>query len=252
MPAEPDAWAAGHRAVAHVFVGVLDDACTVSGDDGHHLARVRRLRVGETITAADARGAWRPYEIAAVSGGALDLVATGAARPEPRPEPRIAVAFALTKGEKPERVVAQLTELGVDRIVPVIASRSVVRWDDARRAAAGERFHRVAREAAMQSHRAVLPTIAAVAPIASLAGHPALLLAEAGATAGGPDGLGGAFDIPDGGEWLVVVGPEGGLAPEEASELGAVGRFAVGPHVLRAETAAIAAASALALTRRLG
>ncbi len=245
MHAEPDAWASGYEAVAHVFVESLDDACTVSGDDGHHLARVRRLRVGEIVTAADTRGAWRPYEIAAVSGGALELVANAAARREPRPEPRIAVAFALTKGEKPERVVAQLTELGVDRIVPVIARRSVVRWDAPRRAAAGDRFHRVAREAAMQSHRAVLPVVDAVAPITSLAGHPAILVAEAGA-ASPPPGL------PEGGEWLVVVGPEGGLAPDEVSELGPFGRLGVGPHVLRAETAAVAAASALALTRQLG
>lgn len=245
MTAKPDAWASGYRAVAHVFVDALDDACTVSGDDGHHLARVRRLRVGEMVTAADDRGSWRPYEVTAVSGGALDLVAIDTASREPRPEPRIAVAFALTKGEKPERVVAQLTELGVDRIVPVIARRSVVRWDDARRAAAGERFRRVAREAAMQSHRAVLPTIDDVAPITSLVGHPALLVAEAGS-------VGALTGVPEGGEWLVVVGPEGGLAPEEVAELDAVGGFAVGPHVLRAETAAVAAGSALALTRQLG
>lgn len=203
------------------------------------------MRVGEAITAADDQGSWRPYEIMAVSGGALDLVAIAASRREPRPEPRIAVAFALTKGEKPERVVAQLTELGVDRIVPVIARRSVVRWDDARRFAAGERFRRVAREAAMQSHRAVLPTIDDVAPIALLGGHPALLVAEVAAT----DRLAGS---PAGGEWLVVVGPEGGLEPEEVAELEPVGRFAVGPHVLRAETAVVAAASALALMRQLG
>ncbi len=238
-------WASGFPAVAHVFVDVLDDACTVSGDDGHHLARVRRLRAGERITAADAAGRWRPYEIAAVTGPELALAALGAVRREPRRDPRVAVAFALTKGEKPERVVTQLTELGVDRILPVVARRSVVRWDDARRVAAGERFVRVAREAAMQSHRARLPVIGAIAPVASLVGHPALLIAEAGA-AGPP------IAMPDGGEWLVVVGPEGGLESDEASALEPVGRFAVGPHVLRAETAAVASAAALALTRPIG
>ena len=238
-------WASGHDVVAHVFVAALGDSCTVSGDDGHHLARVRRLRVGERITAADDSGRWRPYEIEAVSGAELDLIAVGGVRTEPRGEPGLAVAFALTKGEKPERVVTQLTEIGVDRILPVVAHRSVVRWDDGRRAAAGARFRRVAREAAMQSHRARLPVIGDVVALASLVGHPAVLIAEAGAS--GPP-----TTSPSGGEWLVVVGPEGGLEPDEAAALGPVGRFAVGPHVLRAETAAVAAASALALTRRLG
>ncbi|MGZ8761890.1 MAG: RsmE family RNA methyltransferase [Acidimicrobiia bacterium] len=245
LDADPDAWASGYAAVAHVFVASLDDACTVSGDDGHHLARVRRLRIGESITAADDAGSWRPYEIAAVSGGTLDLVAVGEAREEPRNEPRLAVAFALTKGEKPERVVAQLTELGVDRILPVVARRSVVRWDDTRRATALERFRRVAREAAMQAHRVHLPEIGDVAQLASLAGHPALLVAEVGA-ARPPSG------VPAGGEWLVVVGPEGGLEAGEVVALEPVGRLAVGPHVLRAETAAVAVASALAFTRPLG
>jgi 16S rRNA (uracil1498-N3)-methyltransferase len=228
-----------------VFVATLDDACTVAGDDGHHLARVRRLRVGEQVTAADDAGQWRPYEIAAVSGAALDLIAVGGERTEPRAEPGLAVAFALTKGEKPERVVAQLTELGVDRILPVVAHRSVVRWDDDRRAAAGARFRRVSREAAMQSHRARLPEIGEVVALASLVGHPAVLIAEAGASAP-------PITAPEGGEWLVVVGPEGGLESDEATALEPVGRFAVGPHVLRAETAAAAAAAALALTRSLG
>ena len=244
-PPDPGAWAANHDAVAHVFLDRLDDACVVSGDDGHHLARVRRLHVGEAVTAADADGTWRPYEISAVSGRTLDLVAVGDARAEPRLEPRVAVAFALTKGEKPERVVAQLTEIGVDRILPVVARRSVVRWDDDRRAAAVERFRRVAREAAMQSHRAVLPVIEAVAPLAALAGHPALFVADA---AGGPPPRG----VPNGGEWLVVVGPEGGIEAEEAAALAPVGALAVGPHVLRAETAAVAVAAALALTRPFG
>jgi 16S rRNA (uracil1498-N3)-methyltransferase len=228
-----------------VFVDALDDACAVTGDDGHHLARVRRLRVGESVTAADADGRWRPYEVAAVSGHTLDLVAVGDARPEPRGTPRIAVAFALTKGEKPERVVAQLTELGVDRIVPVVARRSVVQWDEARRGAAVERFRRVAREAAMQSHRVILPVVEEIDSLPSLVGHPAVLIAEAGAGLP-PRGA------PRGGEWLVVVGPEGGIDSEEVTSLRPVGHLGVGPHVLRAETAAVAVASALALTRRLG
>jgi len=60
-------------AVAHVFVDELGERCHIEGDDGHHLSRVRRVRTGELVTAADGSGAWRLYEVVAVSAGALDL-----------------------------------------------------------------------------------------------------------------------------------------------------------------------------------
>ncbi|MCU1376655.1 MAG: Ribosomal small subunit methyltransferase, partial [Actinomycetia bacterium] len=139
---------------AHVFVAdvaapVLDD------DDRHHLERVLRLRDGEAVTVADGRGGWR----------ACVFVAGGSLRPEadvthvPAPHPPIAVAFALTKGEKPETAVLKLTELGVDRIVPFAAGRSVARWDGDRAAKHVARLRKVAREAAMQSRRAHLPVV---------------------------------------------------------------------------------------------
>ena len=74
-------------------------------------------------------------------------------------EPGLTVAFAPTKGERPEWVVQKLTELGVDRIVPLISERSVVRWAGERGAGAVERLRRVAREAAAQSRRVWLPDV---------------------------------------------------------------------------------------------
>ena len=125
----------------------------VDGDDGHHLQRVRRLRAGERVTAADGTG-----------GGARTSspharqrrVALDGRRPTSCTSralvPGLAVAFALTRATKPELVVQKLTELGVDRILLVRAARSVVRWDgDRRRRGRSTRLRRVAREAAMQS-----------------------------------------------------------------------------------------------------
>jgi 16S rRNA (uracil1498-N3)-methyltransferase len=241
-------WAAAFGAVAHAFVGDLDATCRVTGEDGHHLARVRRLRAGETVTAADGRGAWRPYRVESVDRGAVALEADGPVRVEPRLEPTLAVAFALTKADKPERVVQQLTELGVDRILPVVAVRSVVRWEELRGERAVHRVRRGARAAAMQSHRARRPEVEPVTPLAALAGRPGLVLARRGEPAGAAKGAPNA-GRPAGPEWLAVIGPEGGLTDAEVAGLGAAVELGVGPHVLRAETAAVSVAAVLTRLR---
>ena len=252
-------WPADVAASAHVVVEPADpavglpDRVEVGGDDGHHLARVLRLRPGETVTVADGSGGWRPYVVCETGpsagsgtgrGAVVRLDATAGPDREPVLEPRLAVAFALTKGEKPELVVQKLTELGVDRIVPVLAERSVARPDAAKARAALERWRRIAREAAGQCRRATLPVVEELRPLRALAGHPGLVVAERG---GQPvDALG----EPPGGEVLVLVGPEGGLSGREVDGLAPWGRVSLGPHVLRAETAALAAATLLAAWRR--
>lgn len=240
-------WPADVPASAHLFVGSaadLTDYFDVTGEDGHHLARVLRLRAGETVTVADGAGAWRPYEVAEIRpSGGVAIRATGAVEQEPVLRPQLAVAFALTKGDKPELVIQKLTELGVDRIVPVIAERSISRPDAGKSAVLGERWRRIVREAARQCRRATLPAVEDLAPLAKLAGHPGLVVAERGGNP--PEALG----EPPGGEVLVVVGPEGGLAAGEAESLTPWARVDLGPHVLRAETAALAAAALLGARR---
>jgi 16S rRNA (uracil1498-N3)-methyltransferase len=235
-------WAASAGSVAHVFAAGLGDDLEVDGPDGHHLARVLRLRPGEPVSAADGTGTWRLYRVGEVSGSTVLLVADGPAATEPRPRPALAVAFALTKGDRPELVVQKLTELGVDRILPVTAERSVVRLDAGRADAARLRWQRVAREAARQCRRARLPEVAGVTPLASLRGHFRLVVAEHGAPPTLPaDG--------EANEVLVVVGPEGGLTGAEIDRLKPWARLGLGPHVLRAETAAIAAAAVVIAAR---
>jgi 16S rRNA (uracil1498-N3)-methyltransferase len=251
------AYAAAFAAAAHLLlepVGVdagvvagetadLPESLTVAGADGHHLARARRLRAGEELTVANGAGRWRPYRVVRVADGELALDAIGATRAEPVASPRLTVAFALTKGVKPETVVRQLTELGVDEIQPVIAQRSISRPRPDRAGTVEDRLRRVAREAAMQSRRARLPVIAPLAPLTDLAGRPGLVV-------GDRDGESvGALGDPGPAGWTLVVGPEGGLAPEDLGVLRGARSLGVGPHVLRAETAAVAVAAVLAATR---
>jgi 16S rRNA (uracil1498-N3)-methyltransferase len=236
-------WAAAAGAAAHVIAPDLPDERVVDGDDGHHLERVRRLRPPETITMADGRGSWRCYTVAETGPGWLRLVATGTRHAEPVLTPGLAVAFALTKADKPELVVQKLTELGADRILPVMARRSVARWGSDRARDGVERLRRVAREAAAQAHRARVPVVEELVLLSDLAGQPGLVVADR-------DGRGAAPPPAPGGEWLLVVGPEGGLEPEELDELGPATRIGIGPHVLRAETAALAGAAVLTLWRK--
>jgi len=158
---------------------------------------------------------------------------------EPVATPRLTVAFAPAKGDQPESVVASLTELGVDVIIPVITKRTVLKWTGERAEKAGERLRRVARSASEQSRRARLPEVTNPQQLARLAGSSGLVVASRdGGTVEslkepGPDG------------WILLIGPEGGLEAGETGNLGEVESLRVGPHILRSATAPIAAAGML-------
>jgi len=223
------------------MVYVADPAAPLlAPDDAHHLLDVLRLRPGELVVAGDGSGSWSQCRIAPVPRGRASrrvdpagvVTVDGPVVGQPRAAPEITVAFAPAKGDRPEWVVQKLTELGVDRIVPIHAARSVVRWDGERGERAVARLTRVAREAAAQARRTWLPEVAQVTTLDQLASSgPALRLAQPG----------GAVPTLD--PAVVAVGPEGGWDPDElALSSGGVG---LGPTVLRAETAAVAVGTLL-------
>jgi 16S rRNA (uracil1498-N3)-methyltransferase len=227
------------RAAAAAQVFVADPTAPVlDPGDRHHLARVLRLRQGETVIAADGAGTWVPCEFGA--GATLRPLAPPVAEPAVDPADRLTVAFAPVKGDRPEWVVQKLTEIGIDRIVPLATDRSVVRWDAARAAAVAARLGKVAREAAAQARRVRLPEIAPVGTLAGVMG-PGAALAHYGA----PPLRDAA---PGAARWTTVaVGPEGGWSPAElAAGYAEVG---LGDGVLRAETAAVVGATLLAAMR---
>jgi 16S rRNA (uracil1498-N3)-methyltransferase len=189
---------------------------------------VLRLRPGDEVTVSDGAGGWRRCRFGPVLEPETDIVH------DPRPSPAVTVAFAPVKGDRPEWAVQKLTEIGVDRIVPLLAARSVVRWP-----AGGShlvRLRRVAREAAVQSRRTWLPVVDDVADLAAVAARAGAALAHPG---GGPPSL----DRP-----LVLIGPEGGW---DEAELAAVAgeRMSLGPRILRTETAAVVAGTLLCALR---
>lgn len=231
-------------AAAMVFV---DDPArpVLTQGDAHHLLDVLRLRPGELIVACDGAGAWTPCRLVAAAGPrgsrqvdpAAVVEVDGPVATQPRPEPAVTVAFAPTKGDRPEWVTQKLTELGVDRIVPIRTVRSVVRWDGERGSRAVERLRRVAREASAQCRRTWLPQVGEV-----------LSLDQLGPELGGVPSLaqpGGA--PPTLRRPVLAVGPEGGWDPTELARFGT--GTGLGPTVLRAETAAVTAGALLCALR---
>ena len=223
---------------AHAFVDDLD-APVLSVDDRHHLERVLRLRPGDVVTVSDGVGGLRPCRFGPSLHPVGEVVRVAA------PSPPVTVAFAVVKGDRPEWAVQKLTEIGVDRIVPLLAARSVVRWSPGDGHV--DRLRRVAREAAVQSRRVWLPAVDEVTPFAVVAAE-----ARAGVGAGAGAGRGVALAQSGGGppslaRPVVLVGPEGGW--DEAELAVDLPRLDLGPHVLRAETAAVVAGTLLCALR---
>ena len=221
----------------------------LDGDEGRHAARVRRVEVGEAVLVADGLGGLVDCVVTAVHAGGVELDVRDWRTLEP-PDPRLVVVQALPKGDRAELAVEMMTELGVDEIVPWAASRSVVQWHEVRGAKALEKWRRTAREAAKQSRRPRVPVVvepASTADIeARLAGSFGLVLHEDAS-----DPLAGV-ELPDSGEIVIVVGPEGGVSDDELDAFGAAGARVVrmGAPVLRTSTAGAAALAVL--SARLG
>jgi len=224
------------------------DVLVLSGTEGRHAATVRRLRPGERADVGDGAGLVAECVVAGHGTGGLELTVR-ARREVPRPDPAITVVQAIPKGDRGELAVEEMTEVGVDRIVPWAAARCVPVWQGARGERSLARWRLTAREAAKQSRRAWIPEVTDVAT----ATQAAQLIAKAARAIvlepGAADSL-GRLSLPGSGDLLVVVGPEGGITDEESAAFRAAGATAcrLGPTVLRTSTAGTVAAAIL-LTR---
>jgi 16S rRNA (uracil1498-N3)-methyltransferase len=215
---------------------------SVEGAEAHHAVAVRRLAVGEPVLLTDGAGQVAECEVTATGKARLDVVVRSLSS-VPRPAPEIVVVQALPKGDRGELAVELLTEIGVARIVPWGSARSVAVWRGDRAAKSLARWQATAREAAKQARRAWFPEVTPLAStadvVALIADAPLALVLHEEATEPLPT------ELPD--AVLLVVGPEGGLAPEELTAFGDAGAHTVrlGSEVLRTSTAGVAAVSAL-------
>ena len=228
--------------VASLAGASVGGVVSVEGAEAHHAVAVRRLTVGEPLLLTDGAGMLATCEVAATGKQRLECRVVAVAS-VPRPEPSLEVVQALPKGDRGELAVEVLTEIGVDRIVPWAASRSVAVWRGERAAKSHAKWEATAREAAKQARRAWFPSVAPLATTAEvtalLADAPLALVLDESATAPLP------ASVPE--RVVLVVGPEGGLAPEELAAFEAAGARTVrlGAEVLRTSTAGLAAVAAL-------
>jgi 16S rRNA (uracil1498-N3)-methyltransferase len=223
---------------------------TLDGPEGHHAAAVQRLCAGEELTLADGRGRTAAAVVIAAGRGSLNVSITSRAYAQ-RPDPRLVVVQALAKGDRGELAVQATTEAGVDEIVPWAAERSVVQWRGDRGDRARQKWVATAREAAKQSRRFWLPAVGPAGSSRAVADRlgaaaAAFVLHEDAATRIS------TVELPATGEIILVVGPEGGIAPGELAAFEAAGARTVrlGETVLRTSTAGVAALAVL--SARLG
>ena len=229
------------------------DAVTVEGDEAHHAVVVRRLRVGESLLLADGLGVVATAEVTETAKRSFTVVVREV-DDVAEPLPRVTVVQALPKGDRGELAVEVLTEVGVARIVPWAAARSVAVWKGERAAKSLAKWQATAREAAKQSRRAWHPEVVALASTDEVAALVADVDVAVVLHEDATEPL-AALALPADGDLLVVVGPEGGLTDDEVARFTAAGAVAVrlGAEVLRTSTAGVAAVAALlAQTPRWG
>jgi 16S rRNA (uracil1498-N3)-methyltransferase len=235
---------------APVFVveqlGHIGTEFVLDGPEGRHAVSVKRLRPGEDVVLTDGRGRWAEGVVRAAEGKDRLVVDVRGAGEEPEPRPRITVVQALPKGDRGELAVETMTETGVDAIVPWTASRCITQWKGERGLKALAKWRSTAREAGKQSRRVRFPEVADAASGKQVAA----LLAEADFAAvlheSGEERLATA-ELPTEGEIVLVVGPEGGVSPEELALFAEAGAkpYVLGPSVLRTSTAGTAAVALL-------
>ncbi|GAA1331824.1 16S rRNA (uracil(1498)-N(3))-methyltransferase [Brachybacterium rhamnosum] len=232
------------------------DALTLDGEEGRHAAKVARIGVGEQVLLTDGPGRQVLAEVTAAAKEQLELRLLGdPSAPAPR-LPRLALVQALATGGRDEQAVESATELGADRIVPWIAERSVSVWRGEKLRKGRARWQGTVRAAVKQCRRPGIPEVDEPVATAALAEQVAATTASGGIVlvlheqeSVGLMSLvaelrhaGGA--VP---EIVVVVGPEGGIAPAELDRLRSAGARSVllGPEVLRSSTAGPAALAVL-------
>lgn len=214
----------------------------LDGPEGHHAATVQRLRVGESVVLADGRGTFATGTVDAVAKGALAVHLEKRSFEAP-PDPRITVVQGIAKGDRGELAVQAMTEVGVDAIVPWQAARSIARWKDDRPL---ERWRSTVREATKQARRAWLPAVTAARTTAQVVTDLPAFSVVLDESASLPLSR---VELPGDGELWLVVGPEGGIAPEELAAFTEAGAVPVrlGSSILRTSTAGVAAVAALSV-----
>ena len=228
----------------------VGDVVVLDGPEGRHAATVRRTRVGEHLLLADGEGLRVQGEVVSVGAGTLDLRVVSVTT-DPEPSPRLVLVQALAKNDRDDQAIEAATECGVDEVVPWQASRSVVQWRGERGEKAWRKWDAVLVAATKQSRRTRRPVLA---PVVSSAELGVRISSAAAAWVLHEDARMplATVTLPASGDVVVVVGPEGGISPDELAAFEAAGAVPVrlGSTVLRSSSAGPAALAVLSAMSR--
>lgn len=219
---------------------------TLRGDNAHHAGRVLRLHPGESVTLCDGKGTDFDCTIETVEKDAVVCRVQDSHPAETEPRQQLTLFMALPKSDKMDFIVQKAVELGVREIVPYLSKNCVSRPDKTEKKV--ERWQKIALEAAKQCGRGYLPAVHAVVSFEQAAeqaaqSQTALFFYENEQQTGLHDALSDGV-----GETVsLLIGPEGGFAPEEAAFAVQSGLTSVslGTRILRCETAPVAALAAV-------
>ncbi len=229
-----------------------DGNALITGDDGKHIARVMRMTVDDNVIAV-INGEAFVSKITALLPDSVVIQRKGEPLKANEMPVKVTVACGLPKGDKLDLIVQKGTELGMAGILPFQAERSIVKWDEKKGDKKVERLRKIAKEAAEQCHRTIIPKVWNPFTFRQLIEESKkfdiLLFAdEEDAKSGDPHKIADRLKkiVPDQ-TVLVVFGPEGGLSRTEAETLRSAGflPIALGPRILRTETAPLYLLSAM-------
>ena len=223
---------------------------TLAGAEGRHAASVRRIGAGEWVDVVNGAGLRLTCEVAGADKSSLSLVVREVLQEE-RPVPEIVLVQALAKGGRDEAAVEICTEIGIDRVIPWASQRAIVQWKGPKADKGRAKWEGVARAAAKQSRRAFVPTVEGVMDSRELASWVVSLTDEAGVAfvchEEASESLGAALaSLQEAGadaslppRVALIIGPEGGIGPEETGALVDAGArmIGLGANVLRSSTA---------------
>ncbi|MCA5894884.1 16S rRNA (uracil(1498)-N(3))-methyltransferase [Isoptericola sp. NEAU-Y5] len=230
------------------------DVYELDGAEGRHAGVVQRRGPGEQIDVVDGAGTRLRCLVDSVDGPHLRLRVADVVV-EPAPQVVLTLVQALAKGDRDELAVEAAVEVGVDAVVPWQADRSVVVWRGQRAAKSRAKWVATVRSATKQARRACLPAVDEPVTSRQLAGRVRDVAAAGGTVVVLHEDATtplAQVRLPEAGELLVVVGPEGGIGDGELEQLTGAGAVAarLGPHVLRTSTAGPVAVALL--SQRLG
>ena len=227
----------------------LSEQMVIANTDARHIASVLRLAVGTTILVAGQDGKSGKAEITAASPEAIELRLLELLEDTTEPPIAIWLVQSLAKGEKMDFIIQKAVELGVHGIIPVATAHSVVRYDAAKQVDKVARWQKIAREAAKQCGRNQIPQVCPVTGLTQVlennefASANKIMLYEGQAA----QGLRQALTECSNQTYVLFIGPEGGFSSAEVElcQQHSVRIVTMGPRIMRTETAALAALTAV-------